>query len=90
MNFVFWEVVKPSLEIIILWIMFYNILVFFEGTRAFQVFKGIIKLMEETRGLISQTQKYIDNGGHYHFNAKSSIEYQKESIREYCKKLLNN
>jgi len=45
MNFVFWEIVKPLLEVIILWIMFYNILVFFEGTRAFQVFKGIIYLV---------------------------------------------
>ena len=45
MNFVFWEIVKPALEVIILWIMFYNILVFFEGTRAFQVFKGIIYLV---------------------------------------------
>jgi diadenylate cyclase len=45
MSFVFWEVVKPLLEVIILWIMFYNILVFFEGTRAYQVFKGIIYLV---------------------------------------------
>jgi len=36
---------KPILEIIILWIVFYQILVFFEGTRAFQVFKGIIYLI---------------------------------------------
>ena len=45
MSFVFWEVVKPLLEIAILWIMFYQILVFFEGTRAYQVFKGIIYLV---------------------------------------------
>lgn len=45
MSFVFWEVIKPILEIIILWAIFYNILVFFEGTRAFQVFKGIIYLI---------------------------------------------
>jgi len=45
MTFVFWEIVKPLLEIIILWIMFYHILVFFEGTRAYQVFKGIIYLI---------------------------------------------
>jgi len=45
MNFVFWEIVKPLLEIVILWMMFYNILVFFEGTRAYQVFKGIIYLV---------------------------------------------
>jgi len=45
MSFVFWEIVKPLLEIVILWIVFYQILVFFEGTRAFQVFKGIIYLL---------------------------------------------
>ena len=45
MSFVFWEVVKPLLEILILWIILYQILVFFEGTRAFQVFKGIIYLI---------------------------------------------
>lgn len=45
MTFVFWEVFKPTLEILILWIVFYQILVFFEGTRAFQVFKGIIYLL---------------------------------------------
>src|SRR3990167_720919 len=45
MSFVFWEVVKPLLEIVILWIVFYQILVFFEGTRAFQVLKGIIYLI---------------------------------------------
>lgn len=45
MSFVFWEIIKPLLEILILWIVFYKILVFFEGTRAFQVFKGIIYLI---------------------------------------------
>jgi diadenylate cyclase len=45
MSFVFWEVIKPLLEIMILWIMIYKILVFFEGTRAYQVFKGIIYLI---------------------------------------------
>jgi diadenylate cyclase len=45
MSFLFWEVVKPLLEILILWIVFYQILLFFEGTRAFQVFKGIIYLI---------------------------------------------
>ena len=45
MNFVFWEIIKPLLEILILWIVFYKILVFFEGTRAFQVLKGIIYLL---------------------------------------------
>lgn len=45
MNFALFEIGKPILEITILWIMFYSILVFFEGTRAFQVFKGIIYLV---------------------------------------------
>jgi len=45
MNFLLWEIVKPLLEILILWAMIYQILVFFEGTRAFQVFKGIIYLI---------------------------------------------
>ena len=37
--------INASLEIIILWIVFYRILVFFEGTRAFQVLKGMIYLI---------------------------------------------
>ncbi len=37
--------IKPSFEIIVLWIVFYQILVFFEGTRAFHVLKGIIYLL---------------------------------------------
>ncbi|MBN1870685.1 MAG: diadenylate cyclase CdaA [Candidatus Omnitrophica bacterium] len=45
MSFVFWEIVKPLIEIAILWIVLYQILVFFEGTRAFQVFRGIIYLL---------------------------------------------
>ena len=45
MPFVFWEIVKPLLEIVILWVVLYQILVFFEGTRAFQVFRGIIYLL---------------------------------------------
>lgn len=45
MSFLYWEIVTPVIEIIILWIVFYHILVFFEGTRAFQVFKGIIYLL---------------------------------------------
>jgi len=40
-----WSSFKPALEIIILWVAFYRILVFFEGTRAFQVLKGIIYLL---------------------------------------------
>lgn len=38
-------IIKPILEISILWVAFYHILVFFEGTRAFQVLKGIAVLL---------------------------------------------
>lgn len=37
--------IKPAIEILILWFAFYQILVFFEGTRAFQVLKGLIYLL---------------------------------------------
>ncbi len=37
--------VKPTAEILILWFVFYQVLVFFEGTRAFQVLKGLIYLL---------------------------------------------
>ncbi|MDP2939091.1 MAG: diadenylate cyclase CdaA [Candidatus Omnitrophota bacterium] len=40
-----WEALKPLIEIIILWFVIYKIVVFFEGTRAFQVLKGIILLI---------------------------------------------
>ena len=40
-----WDFIKPAIEIIILWVVFYNILAFFEGTRAFQVFRGISYLL---------------------------------------------
>lgn len=40
-----WDFIKPALEISILWVVFYHILVFFEGTRAFQVFRGISYLL---------------------------------------------
>ncbi|HBR15509.1 MAG TPA: TIGR00159 family protein [Candidatus Omnitrophica bacterium] len=43
--FLWWNYIKPALEICILWIVFYRILVFFEGTRAFQVLRGIIYLL---------------------------------------------
>ncbi len=36
---------KPLLEIVVLWVVFYRILVFFEGTRAFHVLKGLIYLL---------------------------------------------
>ncbi len=40
-----WDFIKPALEISILWVFFYHVLVFFEGTRAFQVFRGISYLL---------------------------------------------
>ncbi len=36
---------KPCLEIFILWFVIYHILIFFEGTRAIQVLRGIIILL---------------------------------------------
>jgi len=36
---------RPGLEILILWLVIYNILVFFEGTRARQVMRGMIILL---------------------------------------------
>jgi len=45
MTFFIWDYIKPTLEILILWFVFYRILVFFEGTRAFQVLKGITYLL---------------------------------------------
>jgi len=39
-----WEIFKPVLEIIILWIVYYHVLVFFKGTRSFQVLTGITYL----------------------------------------------
>ncbi|HNQ50986.1 MAG TPA: diadenylate cyclase CdaA [Candidatus Omnitrophota bacterium] len=36
---------KPGLEILFLWILIYHALVFFEGTRAIQVWRGIIVLL---------------------------------------------
>lgn len=38
----FW---KPVFEILILWFMIYHIMLFFEGTRAIQVLRGIITLL---------------------------------------------
>jgi diadenylate cyclase len=40
-----WNITKPLIEISILWFVFYRILAFFEGTRAFQVLKGVIILV---------------------------------------------
>ncbi len=45
MKFFFLSTVKPTLEILILWFVFYRMLVFFEGTRAFQVLRGITYLV---------------------------------------------
>ncbi len=42
---VVWLTIKPFIEIIILWVVFYHILVFFQGTRAFQVLKGLTYLL---------------------------------------------
>lgn len=36
---------RPAIEIIILWVLIYHILLFFEGTRAIQVLRGIIILI---------------------------------------------
>ncbi|MFH1654985.1 MAG: diadenylate cyclase CdaA [Candidatus Omnitrophota bacterium] len=40
-----WLFLKPVIEIGILWFILYRILIFFQGTRAFQVLKGIIFLV---------------------------------------------
>lgn len=45
MKYLFWSTLKPTLEILILWFVFYRVLVFFEGTRAFQVLRGITYLI---------------------------------------------
>jgi len=41
----FWSIIKAVIEILILWVAYYRILLFFEGTRAFQVLKGITYLI---------------------------------------------
>ncbi len=45
MNFFFWSTLKPFFEVVILACVIYRILVFFQGTRAFQVLKGITYLL---------------------------------------------
>lgn len=40
-----WSYASPLVEIGILWFVFYRMLIFFEGTRAFQVLRGIIYLL---------------------------------------------
>jgi diadenylate cyclase len=42
---VYWSVLKPVIEISILWFVFFRIMIFFEGTRAGQVWKGIFILV---------------------------------------------
>lgn len=42
---IYWAVLKPAIEISILWFVFYRIMLFFEGTRAGQVWKGIFILV---------------------------------------------
>lgn len=43
--FAIWTKIIPPLEIVILWFVFYRILAFFEGTRSFQVLKGLTVLL---------------------------------------------
>ena len=40
-----WNFLQPTLEIIILWVVIYRILVYFEGTRAFHVLTGLFYLL---------------------------------------------
>lgn len=42
--FEIWMMVKPVVEVLVLWWIFYRILLFFQGTRALQVLKGITYL----------------------------------------------
>jgi len=35
-------IIRAVVEIAILWVVFYRILLFFEGTRAFQVLKALV------------------------------------------------
>lgn len=41
---IFWPYIKPALEILILWIVIYQILIFLEGTRALLVMRGLAYL----------------------------------------------
>lgn len=43
--FVYWSSLKPIIEIAILWFVFFRIMIFFEGTRAGQAWKGIFILV---------------------------------------------
>lgn len=42
---IWWQPAKPLIEIAILWFVIYHIMLFFEGTRAVQVLRGIIILL---------------------------------------------
>ncbi|MFA5039967.1 MAG: diadenylate cyclase CdaA [Candidatus Omnitrophota bacterium] len=42
---IYWSILKPLIEISILWFVFFRIMIFFEGTRAGQVWKGIFILV---------------------------------------------
>ena len=56
MSSMIWFIAKAAVEILILWVVFYRILLFFEGTRAFQVLKGISYLIIAL--LLSQVLKF--------------------------------
>jgi diadenylate cyclase len=45
MTFFIWSILKPLIEILVLAFVYYRILVFFQGTRAFQVLKGMTYLL---------------------------------------------
>ena len=44
MPYAIWNNLIPTIEILILWFFFYRILSFFQGTRGFQVLKGLFYL----------------------------------------------
>lgn len=54
MTFFIWNIIKPIIEILILWAIIYRILVFFEGSRAFQVLKGLLVI-----GIIFLTSRFL-------------------------------
>ena len=45
MKFMLWSIINPVLEILLLSFVFYRILLFFQGTRAFQVLRGMTYLL---------------------------------------------
>lgn len=45
MAITFWDIIKTSIEVSVLWALYYQMLIFFEGTRAFQVLKGLTYLI---------------------------------------------